>query len=313
MHCKTGLAAAAISLLALAGCATPPPGGTSAPPKQTAGAITLPADPLTVLNKRFQAEYAAARAAVIDETSPVIVVAFDELILLRNGTRTVEKFTPPVYHQVKAISHVPLALYVMLQPTLGQPLAPDKIADLKSYRALLATAVASLPGRGLPRDALGLHQAMGNRSLGFIDKALGAGSVDRGDFRRYVEWISPRTLKSANFATVAQLESLHALMGRWRSELSPAEWKALHVVVLGSRQPRQGNLQYAYFRKLMGRRAGNRRLFYAEGVFTEKGARTLLGTILIDRDAAIAFFRNPKRLERDLLADAAARWIRQNM
>lgn len=309
------LVVALAAVLALGACQTTgqKQAGKKTEAKQVAVAAKKPVDPLIALNRRFRGEYQKARAAVIKGTSPVIVVAFDELILLRNGVRTTEQFTPRVYHEVKAISHVPLALYVMLQPTLGQPLEADKIADLKSYRALLATAVASLPGRGFPRDVLGLHQAMGNRSLGFIDRALASGSVDRGDFRRYVDWISPRTLESANIATIAQLEALHALVGRWRKDIPAAEWKRMHVVVLGSRQPREGNLQYAYFRKLMGRRAENRRLFYAEGIFTEKGAKTLLGTILIDRDAAIAFFRNPKRLERDLLADAAARWIRQNM
>lgn len=308
LHTTTLILAAAA--LALAGCQTTArkSGGT-----QVAVAAKKPADPLTAMNKRFNAEYGKARAALLDKTTPVIIVAFDELILLRNGERRREKFTPAIYHHVKAVSHVSLALYVMLAPTAGQRFTPEKIADLKSYRALVADGIASLPGRGLPPGVLALHQAMGARSLAYIDEVQAAGRASPSSLQRYVDRMAPRTLQSAQVAADAQLDALHALMTRWRGEMSAAEWKALNVVVLGPKQPRPGNLQYAYFQKLMGRRAEGKRLWYAEGVFSEKGGRTLLGTILLDRGASAAFFRSPTRLERDLLADAAARWIGKNM
>jgi hypothetical protein len=59
----------------------------------------------------------------------------------------------------------------------------------------------------------------------------------------------------------------------------------------------------------MGPGAEGRRLWYAEGVFDKDGGLNLLGTILVDRGASLAFFANPVRLERDLLADSAARHL----
>jgi hypothetical protein len=59
----------------------------------------------------------------------------------------------------------------------------------------------------------------------------------------------------------------------------------------------------------MSRGAVGKRLWYAEGVFDKDGGLNLLGTILVDRGASLAFFNDPARLERDLLADAAQRHL----
>ena len=83
-------------------------------------------------------------------------------------------------------------------------------------------------------------------------------------------------------------------------------WKRLKVVVLVPRQARVGNLQYGYFVRAMGKSAEGTRLFYAEGIFDAKGGRRLLGTILLDREASVAYFGDTRRLERDFLSDAAA-------
>jgi hypothetical protein len=61
----------------------------------------------------------------------------------------------------------------------------------------------------------------------------------------------------------------------------------------------------------MGARAEGVRLFYAENVFAADGGANLLGTILLDRGASVAFFANPLRLERDLLADAAVHYLQR--
>jgi hypothetical protein len=118
----------------------------------------------------------------------------------------------------------------------------------------------------------------------------------------------PLLLRSADVAARAQLGGLDRLARQWRKKLGK-DWRRTRVVVLVPRQAKRDNLQYLYFRALMGRAAQGRRLFYATNVFAASGGRRLLGTILLDRRASVAFFRNPTRLERDLLGDAAKRQI----
>jgi hypothetical protein len=89
--------------------------------------------------------------------------------------------------------------------------------------------------------------------------------------------------------------------------LSPEERGALHVVVAGDHQARVRSLPMQYFKKLLGEPASEeRRVTYAEGVRDERAAFELVGAQRLDRCMARAFFGEEKRLQRDILGDAAA-------
>ena len=88
--------------------------------KQAAAQIAGPTthagsdDPLLTLNKSSQALYAQAKIAALDHHGPVIIVSGDDLVL-RNGEKRVQvRVTPEIYHTLKAIAHVPMAIDVAL-------------------------------------------------------------------------------------------------------------------------------------------------------------------------------------------------------
>jgi hypothetical protein len=274
-----------------------------------AQATPTPKDALATLNDWFRASYRELRQWRIDSLDPIIIVQFDQLHLVRNGKTTTETFTPPVYHDYKAISHIPLALYTKLARHVGRPFDKAMLDWLTMYLKQIQAAAASLDGRpGWTRAQVLLHRQITTASEKFIERIGGREEVSDEDLTQYTRMLRPLVLASADAAARAQLDGLHALVTRWRAELGP-KWTHVDVVVLGPKQPRPGNLQYAYFKRAMGPGAEGRRLWYAEGVFDKDGGLNLLGTILIDRGASLAFFANPVRLERDLLADGAARHL----
>ena len=99
-------------------------------------------------------------------------------------------------------------------------------------------------------------------------------------------------------------------MKAWRKLLSAEEWGRLKVIVCGSQMPRRENLAVQYFAKLLGEKGEGTRILYAEALFEQEKVLRLLGTHLQDRDIAQAFFDDPLRLHRDLLADGAAEYLR---
>jgi hypothetical protein len=295
-------AAAAAFALSLAACASTGPNGASPAPASSK-------DELAALNDTFRAAYRETRAWRLSRRDPVIVVQFDDLHLIRAGQTRTEKFTPAIYHEYKAIAHIPLALYAKLAPLPGRPF--DKAARewLTAYLEQIQAAAKSLDGRpGWTAEQLALHRKIAADSEKFIEKIASAEQVGDDDLTAYTRSMRPLVLASADAAARAQLDGLHTLVTKWRAELG-SRWSHVDVVVLGPKQPRAGNLQYAYFKRAMGPGAEGRRLWYAEGIFDKDGGMNLLGTILIDRGASIAFFNDPVRLERDLLADAAARHL----
>jgi hypothetical protein len=297
---RRGIAAGALAL-SLAACASAPPNGAApaAPGK----------DALTALNDTFRTTYRETRTWRLSRLDPVIVVQFDDLHLVRAGQVRTEKFTPAIYHEYKAIAHIPLSLYAKLAPLPGRPFEKPTLEWLTMYLKQLQAAGASLDGRpGWTPEQLRLHKKIVADSLAFIEKIARAEEVADEELTAYTRAMRPLVLASADAAAKAQLDGLHALVNKWRAELGP-RWTHVDVVVLGPKQPRPGNVQYEYFRRAMGPGAEGRRLWYAEGVFDRESGLNLLGTILIDRGASLAFFNEPKRLERDLLADAAARHL----
>lgn len=282
---------------------------TLLPPAQAQGQAK--ADPLKEMNKMFRAEYRMARADVLKKIGPVVVVAFDDLILYWNGKRTRESFTPPIYHEVKAVAHVPLTLYVMLQAHTGRALDDALKARLSTLRGHVAASEASLAGRpGWTPGILRLHRDILARTRGLIDRTLGAGRVSRLQLVAFARQMGPKVLASANVAARAQLSSLNALLHKWRKRLGPA-WRRVKVVNLAPRQAAPRNAQGSFVLAWFGRHTLNRQVFLTRNIFSDAAARTLLGTIFLDRRASVAFFGTPSRLERDLLSDAGERQTRR--
>jgi hypothetical protein len=270
----------------------------------------LAKDALATLNDSFRATYRETRTWRLSRVDSVIVVQFDDLHLIRGGQTRTERFTPPIYHDYKAITHIPLALYVKLAPTVGKPFDKAMLDWMTMYLKQIQAAAASLEGRpGWTPEQVKAHRAIIDASLKFMERVMGAEEVKDAELTAYTRAMRPLVLASADAAAKAQLDGLHALVNKWRAEMGPGAWSQVHVVVLGPKQPRPGNVQYEYFVRALGRGAVGKRLWYAEGVFDKDGGVNLLGTILVDRGASIAFFADPVRLERDLLADGAARHL----
>ena len=60
------------------------------------------------------------RSQIITQTNPIIVHFGDKMALIKDGVHTEAPSFSPRYHALKAVAHVPLALYVMV--VAGLPL-----------------------------------------------------------------------------------------------------------------------------------------------------------------------------------------------
>lgn len=272
-------------------------------------AAPVAADPaaeaaLNDLNKAARAVYGAGKAKLLASTDPVVIVAFDTLILRRDGQETRIDFTPPIYDRLKSVAHVSLGLYGAFAPAVGtsdegwRPAAAELRAKALAVRPVLERL-------DLTPAQIVRQRVLLDLSVDLIDRTSAAGRVERSTLVAYGRAVAPLLLANATDAARAQLDGLHAAFEPWRKQLPAEEWARLYVLVLGARMPRAGNLQFSYFTYAMGQEAVDKRLVYAEGIFTADGAKQLLGTLVIDRALADAYFDDPMRMDRDLLADAA--------
>lgn len=274
-----------------------------------AAAQSADSQALDRLNSAFRSHYGDSRAATLGRTDPIILAEFETLVLLHKGERREEPFTPPLYHRLKSISHIPLTLFVMSSRYGDKKLPPDGLRALEEYRALIVAARDALPALEIPTDLRPTLDTIISSSLLLIDQTRITRRFDPVAVTVLARSLEPAVMSAAREAARAQLDGLDRATRRFRADLGEDAWSRAYVVVLGVRQARVDNLQYSYFRRVMGSEADGKRLIYAESVFEESKALDLLGTILLDRAIGVAFFDREYRMERDLLGDATAEYL----
>jgi hypothetical protein len=261
---------------------------------------------LDALNLASRKMYADARRMELSMIPIVIVVSGDDLILRRNGKRTVETVIPPEYHALKCVSHSTLALFTHLSSERGKPLGDERLKSLKEYEALLTATVPAIEKTGFNPDVLARQKRILSRALQFTTKVLQDGKVSSDDLEKFCRTSRADILANGADAAKAQLLATHKQMMTWKKDMTAEEWSALTVIVCGSQTPRIENAAVQYFSRLFGETNGEgRRVVYAESLWDEEKAVNLLGTLRLDGRLSVAVFGDPFRMYRDFLADGA--------
>jgi hypothetical protein len=286
-------------LVAAALAAAPLPGpGRSAP-------VTVQ-DPLDQLNAAFRDAYAKARQESLARGGPVLMVSGDELVLYRHNVRLAgEVVRPAGYHRLKAVAHVALALHLVLGAQGGQ--TPDGAA-LRAIRALALAARDDLKHWASPAD-LPRQERILDGCLQLLDDQLKPDGLAPGRLAAFGAAMGPLVLANADTAAALELEALHRAVARFRKGMDAGDWTALRVVIIGSHMAREGEVASQYFARLLGEPGEGERIIFAESLWQPKDALDLLATHRVDLGAGAAFFGEPMRMHRDILADGARKWL----
>ena len=266
-----------------------------------------PADPLVALNDHFHDAYRRARLEKLAQAGPVVLVGFNSLALLRHGTRAEVPFPPPIYHKLKEVSHVPLMAFVMLSGTQGRPFDAVKRAEVGYVRDLVVASMDGIDRAGFPAPSLDRQREILGATRSHLADVLRDGKATPDALVDYARRTAPLMLANADDAAAAHLAALNAQMESWRREMTPEEWRSMHVVVMSAHMARDREIAMQYFTRLLGESTEGHRLVFAEGLFEEPKALDLLGTHLLDGAASTAFFGDETRLHRDLLSDGATK------
>lgn len=260
------------------------------------------------VNEDFHSAYDTVRSAASTDP-PVLIFLGDSLIVHLRGQRREQTVTPRLYHAIKAASHAPLALYSALYPRAlaDERLDEEALRRLDAIRAHTRASQESLavdvPHSGAQAELRSILHA----TLASLEQVAAAGSISHAALDAFAGSCGPALLRLMDHATGIQLDALHAAVESTLANMSAAEKEALQVVVAGAHQARERSLAMQYFRKRFHEPAGaEERVAYAENAGNEAAALALVGTRRFDRAIASAFFGDERRLQRDLLGDAAA-------
>lgn len=290
----------------------------SQPDEFAVSAALEPSDPLAQLNDGFLEYYAARQRVTLAELGPAVALIGDTLYLRMSGRRHVGPARTRLYHELKTICHVPLAIQAIVGDA-GGSMNDTARANLIELRRRTLAVVDTLGERGLGPEQLARQRRLLAESLDFIAAVLDVDAVHPHALRAFLRAQMPDIRENIEEAARDQLQTMHATFGAWVKLMNPREWAQLRVVVGASHMSRTGNIAAQYFTLALGDRWAGRfqqedehaakRVLVSEDAADEQAAFTLLATHAFDRRIDNAFFGEEGRMGRDVLADAAERLL----
>ncbi len=259
------------------------------------------------LNATFHAFYDEASGDQ-QPVAPVFVVLADSLVVFRADQRTERTLHSQVFHDIKSVVHVPIAIFSLLARRDAAGTGHVDGSHRPALDSLRSGALASCQKlETLPREARPDADAVLRSSAKFLDRALSATAVSRSELEAFAGEMGPVLLRLTEHATRARLAALHQAVEAELASMTVEERAALQVVVAGDHQARVRSLAVQYFQKRFDEPSGaDRRVAYAEGLEDPALGPALVRKRILDREIAAAFFGDPARLQRDVLGDAAA-------
>jgi hypothetical protein len=262
-------------------------------------------------DQTFREVYGKARSDSATD-APLLVALAGELALHVRRERRSFLYSHPPFHTAKVAAHVAVALYALTGESGADRMPRETARRLESIHAHLKGALDRLDDAGAETAAELEHelQPLLRSSLEYAQRAL-EGHPDRAaDRENFARSNGPIILRVTEIATRGQIGALHDAFERSLRELSEAERAAMQVVVVGDHQARSRSLGMQYFRRRFAESEGaDDRVTYGENVADEAEAIALVGTRRLDCAIARAFFADEKRLQRDVLGDAAKRCL----
>jgi len=266
-------------------------------------------DSINDLNILFRQEYAEARNSHLSGASPVILVRGDYLVMLRGGKRANGSSVHANYHDLKAVSHGPLALFCILTNCLDKPLSADHSAKLKRLRTSLTAVANDLQVAFEDPRQRSRQEQLVHGCAKFIDTILRNRRCSSEELDELVDGVRASIALNAGEAARLRIDNYHEQMKRWRGEVSDDEWRSLYVIIPGAAMPRKNSLAVRYFAKLFEQEGEGNRVIYAESQFEESQGLKLLGTHLLDSSIGKVFFDDSSRMKRDLLGPFANAYL----
>lgn len=265
------------------------------------------------VNNNFHKIYSKRRKDIKKSLDPIVIVKGNNLILVKEGKRESFVLTSDKYDLFKIVCHIPLAIHVSLYDSTESGINKSTTEELNSLKESVMKARCNIKDWRLPTSVESLQYSIIDDSITFLDNVLLTKKVSASQLRAFTRKIAPLTLDNAYEAIKIELGQIDKNLRPFKEKISKEEWDNLYVVVLSSHMPRIKERRVQYFQKLLKQSKPGHRVIYYEGPpYNEEAALDLVATHILDRNIAIDFFKNPNRMHRDLLSDAASKYLRKN-
>ena len=273
---------------------------------------------LSKVNKMFHEDYNKLVQFKIatfgDSIHPVIVFTGDSLLFKYQNKRTAARVVPAEYHLLKAVSHLPLAIFTMVSTWKEGKIADSNVVKLDQYNSLIEAAEIELKACNFTPLLLNKQEEITSHSKEYIALLKKEKKYEIKDRDIFAKSVQKYLMEDVDEAAKLEINAIHQQVQYWKKQIGEEAFNKMYVVIGSSHQARYRELSVQYFDKVLHERSGasaltENRLVFAESVFNEAGCLSMLARHIIDQEIGLNFFGDRYRMQRDLLSDAASKYI----
>lgn len=264
---------------------------------------------LQSVNDKFREFYSEARTRTIKKSQPIIVAVNDVISLHDGAAKETTQIISDKYTLLKSVDHIVLATFVVLELDTDQMLSEMKLKQIQELHSLSKKALSSLDNSGLKGAVLERQKQLIELALKLQASVIADKRISSASLTQFCRDSEKMVMQNVEDAVADQLLAIDTQVRLWRKQLGPERWDELSVVVVSGHMPRERNTTMQYFSKALRVKREGARLYYCEGLSEESDGLNLVGTHILDRKIAVAFFKDEWRMHRDLLSDGAAKYL----
>jgi len=242
----------------------------------------------------------------LENTDPLIIAWQNRLSFYHHHHLHEYPIVSKQYSDLKGIAHVTLAVFALFHP-LNQ--FPKNKPEVMAYQQVMMNTEKKLDKLGLSPQQQQRQKNIFSLTQGLLKQALSRNAMPEATLARFFEELSPMISENINEATKLEISALNQQMTKIQAELGPRERQALFVVIPVSKMPRQDNIVGQFFSKYLGVPVDSERLIYAEGLSSTEAILSLVATWQLDSSLSTAFFHDPDRMKKDLVAEHARSYL----
>jgi hypothetical protein len=265
---------------------------------------------LAQVDRAFRSVYGRAMRESLASGPAALLVLGDRMVLYRGGNRSEVPLLPPIFNEMKTVSHIALGLFAMLTLSDGKPLDQAHLDELSRFRTQIVAAQEAIASVELSGEQSARQKQILDAALALVDRALAQKSIPPTDLDAFCARMEPLVLANVADAVTAYLNEINQRVAEILTLIPAREHDDLTVLVTGVHQARIDNAAVQYFERLLGNPPVlDQRVIYAENVKDEAGALQLLGGHLMDQRVGTAFFDDPLYMNSDLFGRAAKQLV----
>jgi len=195
-----------------------------------------------------------------------------------------------LYTELKAIAHIPLAIYSIIFPYAEYPLNRQWLEPLKAFGLQVEAVQLRLNQLDISGPALTSSTNILRESIDFIAKVVGRGDFTIADYITFCTSIGSDILVNQTAAAVEQVAAMKTKLQAWRSSVGQATWDKMYVVLQCIWTVSQESAHEQIIKSQMKPEFHETHIIVSEAAPTLDDARLLLARILADRVLAAAVF-----------------------